>query len=156
MLQRTSENVMFSLKPRFIEAFLDGSKFVELRRRPPTLPVGTVVWLYGTLPFGQVMAVACIRNIAAAPVAQIWKEFSQGLGLSKGEFDRYLANKEYAAAIELDHITRVETPMGLSAMRTVEPGFQPPQFFRHIRDGALLDQLMQSQFKIEQAVSQVD
>ena len=148
MLQRTSENVMFSLKPRFIEAFLDGSKFIELRRRPPALQAGTVVWLYGTIPYGQIMAVARIRHIAVAPLAQIWSEFGQGLGLSKSEFDDYLANKDYAAAIELDHVTPVETPISLSALRSVEPGFQPPQFFRHIRDGALLDQLTQSLFSL--------
>lgn len=148
MLQRTSDNVMFSLKPRFIEAFLDGSKFIELRRRSPALSAGTVVWLYGTIPCGQIMAVARVCQITRAPISQIWSEFRHGLALSKTEFDDYLANTKCAAAIELDHITRVEKPMALSALRSIEPGFQPPQFFRHIRDGALLDQLTQSQFAL--------
>lgn len=145
MLQRTSENVMFSLKPRFIEAFLNGSKTVELRKRPPLLASGTVVWLYGTVPQGKVMAVARIGHVTVAPVKQIWDEFSQSLGLSKDEFDDYLWDRTQAAAIALDQITEIESPMNLPALRSLEPGFQPPQFFRHIRCGNLLNQLLQTQ-----------
>lgn len=145
MLQRTSENVMFSLKPRFVKAFLDGSKTVELRRRPPILGAGTVVWLYGTVPCGKVMAVARIAHVTVAPVAEIWREFHLRLGLSKIEFDDYLVGTEHATAIALDQITEIENPLTLPTLRSFEPGFQPPQFFRHIRCGNLLDQLQQTQ-----------
>lgn len=144
MLQQTSDNVMFSLKPRFIEAFLDGSKSVELRRRPPSLPSGTIVWLYGTIPCGQVMAMAKIRHIEVAAISQIWDEFSSELGLEKAEFDEYLAGLENAVAIALDNVSPMEVPVNLDTLRFLDAGFQPPQFFRHIRNLALIDHLLQS------------
>jgi predicted transcriptional regulator len=145
MLQRTSENVMFSLKPRFIEAFLNGSKTVELRRRPPLLSSGTIVWLYGTVPCGKVMAVARVAHVTVAPTTRIWQQFNRHLSLSKDEFDEYLTDRACAAAIGLEQVTKIESPVALAALRSCEPGFQPPQFFRHVRCGELLDQLQQSQ-----------
>lgn len=141
MLQQTSEHVLISLRPNLIDAFLTGEKCVELRRRAPKLRSGTLVWLYAKVPYGRVMAVAQLRDVKIESTAAIWENYETCIGISKGEFDKYLSGIDTAAVLSFDAITPVSRPADLRELRKIEPGFQPPQFFRRMHSSKLLDRL---------------
>lgn len=145
MLQRTTEHAIISLRPNLIDAFLAGEKCVELRRRAPKLVAGTLIWFYGKIPCGKVMAVGKLQCIAITPTDEIWRNYRKCIGIGKAEFDEYLGDLDEAAVLSFETIARITTPVGLSDLRQIESRFQPPQFFRMVRGGALLDRLMQSQ-----------
>lgn len=141
MLQQTSEHVLISLRPNLIDAFLAGEKCVELRRRAPKLQSGTLVWFYAKVPYGRVMAVAKLRDVTVEATAIIWETYKACMGISKAEFDAYVSDVETAAVLSFDAITPVSRPAHLQELRELEPGFQPPQFFRRMQSSKLLDRL---------------
>jgi predicted transcriptional regulator len=145
MLKRTAANAMISLRPNLIDAFLSGEKCVELRRRVPSLETGTMVWFYGKVPCGQVRAVGELRCITVASPSEIWESFGECIGIEKFEFDSYLADLKAAAVLAFETIRPVARPVGLAELREAEPSFQPPQFFRNIRPGELLEKLIESE-----------
>jgi predicted transcriptional regulator len=145
MLKRTAANAMISLRPNLIDAFLSGEKCVELRRRVPSLEAGTIVWFYGKVPVGQVKAVGELRNVTVASPSDVWEQFGKCIGIEKFEFDNYLADVKEAAVLTFKTIRPIIRPIGLAEIREVEPRFQPPQFFRNIRAGELLEKLVSSE-----------
>lgn len=127
-----------------LDAFLSGEKCVELRRRAPKLQSGTLVWFYAKVPYGRVMAVAKLRDVTVETTAAIWEAYQACMGISKAEFDAYVSDIDTAAVMSFDTISPVAHPPGLQELRALEPGFQPPQFFRRMRPSKLLDRLSDS------------
>lgn len=147
MLKRTTANAMISLRPNLIDAFLSGEKCVELRRRTPSLETGTMVWFYGKVPCGQVRAVGELRSVTVASPDEIWENFGKCIGIGKIEFDSYLTGVGQAAVLTFETIRSVARPICLAELRKIEPKFHPPQFFRNIRHGELLEKLNESELK---------
>jgi predicted transcriptional regulator len=141
LLQQTSEHVLISLRPNLIDAFLVGEKCVELRRRAPKLRAGTLVWLYAKLPYGRVMAVAKLRDVTVDTTESIWDTYRACIGISRTDFDAYVSDIPKAAILSFDAITPVSRPTDLKELREIEPGFQPPQFFRRMQSSKLLHRL---------------
>lgn len=141
MLQQTSDHVLISLRPNLIDAFLAGEKCVELRRRAPRLRPGTLVWFYAKVPYGRVMAVAKLRSVTVESTAVVWQNYNACMGISEAEFLSYVSDIETAAVLSFDSIIPVSHPADLQELRELEPGFQPPQFFRRIHSSKLLDRL---------------
>lgn len=141
MLQRTPENAIFSLQQVFVSAFLSGEKCVELRRKAPNLAVGSHIWFYSKLPVGKIVATARLQSVAILPVEQIWAENRHCISLVRADFDRYLTGLVEAAIMSFDKFSSLDAPLDLETLRRVEPGFHPPQFFRRVHEGRLLDKL---------------
>lgn len=141
MLKRRTENAIISLDPTYIDAFLSGNKCVELRRRAPSLEVGAWVWFYGKVPYGKIMAVGVLRSIVTECPEEIWNKYSRCIALDRDKFDQYLAGRKYATALSFEKVIPLNKPIDLIQLRTAQPNFQPPQFFKRLSEGELLDQL---------------
>ena len=141
MLQRTTENAIFSLKQIYVSAFLSGEKCIELRRKAPNLAVGSQIWFYSKLPIGKIVASARLQSVAILPVDEIWEEHNHSMFLTRFEFKRYLSGLSEAAVMSFDNFGSLSQSVDLETLRKVEPGFQPPQFFRRVYDGQLLETL---------------
>ena len=87
------------------------------------------------------MAVAKLRDVTVEATAIIWETYKACMGISKAEFDAYVSDVETAAVLSFDAITPVSRPAHLQELRELEPGFQPPQFFRRMQSSKLLDRL---------------
>jgi predicted transcriptional regulator len=144
MLQRTPENAIFSLRQVFVSAFLAGEKCVELRRKAPNLAVGSHIWFYSKLPIGKIVASARLQSVAILPIEQIWAEHQHCISLVREDFDHYLIGLSEATVMSFDKFSSLSQPIDLETLRRVEPGFQPPQFFRRVHEGRLLDKLSKS------------
>jgi predicted transcriptional regulator len=141
MLQRTPENAIFSLQQVFVTAFLAGEKCIELRRKAPSLAVGSHIWFYSKLPVGKIVASARLQSVAILPIEQIWAEHQHDISLDREHFDGYLAGLSEAAIMSFDKFSSLSEPIDLETLRRIEPGFQPPQFFRRVHEGRLLNKL---------------
>lgn len=141
MLQRTTENAIFSLKQVYVSAFLSGEKCIELRRKAPNLAVGSQIWFYSKLPIGKIVASARLQSVSILPLDQIWEEHSHCMCLSRSEFIHYLSGLSEAAVMSFDRFDSMSQSVDLETLRKVEPGFQPPQFFRRVYEGQLLKTL---------------
>jgi predicted transcriptional regulator len=132
-------HALISLEERFAEDILNGIKLVELRRRPMHLSLGTTIWLYVKVPVGKVVGSARVRSLHALAPETLWRKYGDVSGLSKAEFFGYFAGVERGFGVILSNPTRLPSPFPLDELRSLNDGFQPPQFFQRLpNDGALV------------------
>jgi len=84
-----TQPLVLSLKPRFAEAILDGSKTVELRRTRLLAPPGTCLVLYASSPVMAVVGTATLAAIDTASPTAIWRRHNSRVGLGRAEYDTY-------------------------------------------------------------------
>jgi len=132
-------HALISLEERFAEGILDGTKQVELRRRPMRLTEGATIWMYVKVPIGKVIGSAEVRSVHALSPNTLWRRYGPVSGLSRTEFFEYFSGVERGFVLVLGNPTRLSSPFPLEQLRTLNGGFQPPQFFQHLAsDGPLV------------------
>lgn len=127
----TDRVLLLSLRPRFADAILDGTKTVELRRRPVNAEPGTRVILYSCAPVMAIVGTAYLRAVDMEEPAAAWRIHRGRLGLKKGEFDAYLDGSQTAYLLRLSDVCRLDEPLHLHDLRQ-QGGFRPPQSFRYV------------------------
>jgi predicted transcriptional regulator len=93
--------LLLSLRPRFADAILDGSKTVELRRQRMAIRPGTMIFLYASAPVMSVVGAARLAGIRVGKPEEVWRDFHSHLALSYMEFDNYLTGATQATALQL-------------------------------------------------------
>lgn len=125
--------VLLSVRPRFVDAILAGTKSIELRRtRIHALP-GTLVMLYSSSPSRSVQGTAVIERIESGSPEVIWDHSRGRVGVSRQEFTEYFDGASAAFALHLRDIAPLQHPFPLQLMRS-RTGLEPPQSFRYITD----------------------
>lgn len=59
----TPHNFLISLEERYANGIFDGTKTVELRRRPMNVSIGATVWIYVKMPVGSVVGCAKVTDL---------------------------------------------------------------------------------------------
>lgn len=122
-------DVVFSIKPEYCEAIIEGRKTIELRRRfPVTAPVGATAFIYATSPTRALLGLAEIGEVHCRTPRDIWDRFSDRACITRENFDRYFEGVDSGVAIELKHARRLRRPLDLSELRE-RFSFEPPQSY---------------------------
>jgi predicted transcriptional regulator len=138
-------NFLISLEERHANRILEGTKTVELRRRPMHVAIGATVWIYVKVPVGCVVGCAKVTGLHTLAPSTLWNRFGAVSGLQRQEFFEYFSGLPKAFALGLSEPTRLASPIPLSTLRDVSSGFHPPQFFANIAsDGPLLRAMSQA------------
>src|SRR4051812_25136463 len=124
--------LLLSLRPRYADLLLEGSKTVELRRVKPAASEGSTVLLYASSPTMTLVGRAEVAKIHVASLNEIWREHGDRTGITRKEYDCYFAGIDRAVAIELKQIRRLERPRPLDDLRRRLAGFRPPQSYRYL------------------------
>jgi len=135
---RGSEDIVISLEPRHAERILSGEKLYELRRRQMHLQAGTIAWLYVKRPVGAIVGHVTVLAVHHASPSALWSEVGHAAGVTRKEFRQYFAGSKAAFALELTEVVRLKKKIHLDEMRSVEPSFCPPQFFKRISPDSVL------------------
>jgi predicted transcriptional regulator len=122
-------DILISVACRHAASILEGKKSVELRRRAPSLPEGTRVWIYSKKPKGAVELAALLMSIVTDAPEKIWRRFGNLAGITRSEFDSYFGNAERASALLLTQVEPLARPVTLEQMRRCSTSFHPPQFY---------------------------
>ena len=122
----SSSDAIISIKPRFAEAILSGTKTVELRRRIPPIEVGTRLWIYATRPTAAVIGSAVLENVVKKSPADLWKQCGDKTGVDRGTFDSYFEGTTIALGLYLAQV-RPASPINIDQLRKTLKGFHPPQ-----------------------------
>lgn len=130
---RAEERVLFlSLRPKFAELLLGGSKTVELRRVAPAIPPGAPVLLYAASPIKALVGICAVDCVSVASREQIWRTYGRSTGLSRADFRTYFDGASSAVAITLRDLRPLRAPIPLADLRERDSGFRPPQSFRYL------------------------
>jgi predicted transcriptional regulator len=128
----TPAHALISLEERFAEGILNGTKLVELRRRPMRLSVGTTIWMYVKVPIGKVAGSAVVGSMHSLAPTTLWRRYGHVSGLSKAEFLQYFEGNKQGFVLVLEKPKRLTCPVPLARLRQLNGAFQPPQFFQHL------------------------
>lgn len=123
--------LILSLRPRFAEAFIAGTKTVEVRRRPIRATAGTRVILYASSPTMAVVGTAKLVDSMTLKPRTAWRRYRDTLSLSWAEFSAYLEGVENAHLLRLDDVKQLGPPVHLYALRQAG-SFTVPQSFRYV------------------------
>lgn len=135
--------VLISIRPSFASMIVAGTKTIELRRRFPELPMGTIVVLYVTQPVGAAVGYALLRSTTPAAVRTLWRRFGPDTGITRTSFDAYFRGSARGVALELASYCPFKSALHVDQLKQLWPGFAPPQSFRYV-SSAVLGRLTES------------
>ena len=119
-------HAMISIRPTYVEGILAGTKTIELRRRFLDLPVGSILWIYSTLPVGAIVAVATLSEIDYDRPDGLWRKYSRDVGIRGNHFDAYFDGCHLGVALRLSDVREI-TPLSLETIREIRGVRQIPQ-----------------------------
>ncbi|AHB04859.2 hypothetical protein U875_05130 [Pandoraea pnomenusa 3kgm] len=121
--------MLLSVKPRFAEQILAGTKKVEFRRSWAAEHVGLAV-VYSSSPVQCLVGIVEIEGAVVGSPASVWTRCrARGPGLERQELMEYFVGKDQAYGILLGQMTRPEKPI---RPKSLFRGFRPPQSFRYL------------------------
>lgn len=125
--------LLLSLRPRFADAILAGTKTIEVRRRPINASVGTPIILYASSPMRAVVGTASLAGVHTYDHDTAWRRYRHTLGLVRREFDAYLEGTSRVYLLLLHNVCGLDRRLPLQHLREDGP-FRPPQSFRYVAD----------------------
>lgn len=138
--------ILLSVKPKFANLIVEGSKLVELRRTIPSQNVGTIA-IYSSSPVQMLVALANVKQTIEASPSKLW-EISKGNGggLTKEELIAYFESKKTGFALMLGNVRVYSKPV--KPTKVFKP-FSAPQSFRYLTPKELkkLEQLLEPEVK---------
>ena len=123
--------LVLSLRPRFAEAILSGTKTVEVRRVMPRITDPTLALLYASGREGALVGTCVVRSVARYPTDELWRWHGADTALSMAEFDAYLDGRDSGVALLLERPEPLAAPIPLHTLRQAH-GFRPPQSFAYV------------------------
>jgi len=129
--EQTSDRhaLLISIQSRFANAIFDGTKTVELRRRPPRHDPDLAI-IYSSGLDRRVLGIATLKQIHTSTPHDIWERFGSRTGVTRSEFSEYFDGSCSASALELARPERGTNELPLQWLRAL--GFEPPQSWRYM------------------------
>lgn len=129
----TGRVALFSIKPEYANAILDGSKEVEFRRTSLASDVSHVV-IYATSPVQRVVGTFEVAGVESAVPEELWANYSHVGGIGHAAYTGYFAGTDTGYAIKVRRPRLLDTPLRLDDL---SPGLRAPQSYQYLRGEAL-------------------
>jgi predicted transcriptional regulator len=126
--------VLLSVRPRFADALLDGTKTVEMRRRPMRLHAGTLCLLYASSPIRALTGALSVAGVDHGTPDELWRRHSSRTALTRDEYNDYLDGRSTACALLVAAVIAFHTPVPLAELRRRSDAFVVPQSYRFVDD----------------------
>jgi len=118
-----------SVKPRFAEAILAGTKTYEFRRALfRRLDVDTVV-IYASSPTRKVVGEFTIEEVLSLAIDALWKVTRSGGAVDRQYFEEYFQGRDTGHALKVKRARRYRVPLCLRADFGID---HPPQSFCYL------------------------
>jgi predicted transcriptional regulator len=127
--QPSGRAVLLSIKPKYVDLILAGSKRVELRRSWPSNDIGVMV-LYSSAPIQRLVGLAFIDRVEECDFENLWRiADANGGGVTYEELKTYVHGKKTSFGIMIQRVKKAEVQVD---PKTLFPAFTPPQSFLYI------------------------
>ena len=126
--------VLLSVRPRFANGLLDGTKTVEIRRGRAHIERGATCLLYSSSPERALVGLVEVDQAHVGTPSTLWTRWGDLTGLARCEFDEYLRGRLEATAIVIRSAQRLPTPVPLDELRGRQNGFVTPQSYRFLAE----------------------
>jgi predicted transcriptional regulator len=123
-------DLLMSVKPKYAERLLSGTKLVEIRKKFSRKWLGRRAVLYASQPQGALVGEATIHSITHGRPDDIWACFETDIGGSWDEFKGYTASAGEISAIQLSDIRPYRAPVPLDQIEYIlQQDLRPPQSY---------------------------
>ncbi len=132
MSEMAREFLILSVKPEFAEAIVDGRKTIDIRRQKPNVKPGTFGLVYSSSPTQAVVGSFRVDRVLSTTPEKLWIEAELCAGISKQDFDDYLAGVGIGHGIIVSCGRRFKKPIKLDQLRVIWPAWRPPRSFGYL------------------------
>lgn len=127
--QPSGRAVLLSIKPKYVDLILAGTKRVELRRSWPSNDIGVMV-LYSSAPIQKLVGVAFIDRVEECEFEGLWSlADANGGGVTYDELKAYVEGKKTAFGVMIDRVKIAEVQ---ADPKDLFREFTPPQSFLYL------------------------
>lgn len=127
------QDILVSIRPKYVCKIMAGEKTVELRRRfPISLPKGARAFIYSSSPQQAVVGYALIKEVKRLPIGKLRSTHRSEACVSRIDFDEYFSGLEFGFAVILGKVKALLTPIDLNTLRDCL-GIVPPQSYRYLQ-----------------------
>ena len=115
-------DIVASVHPRHAQAILDGTKTIELRKRPPRCGefIGRM-YIHETAPTSLVVGRVEVGAIVRAVPESFWTHYGARTGVSEAEFFEYFGGAVEACGIEVGFPRRYARPWPVTELGLKRP-----------------------------------
>ena len=118
-------NVLLSIKPRYANQILDGTKKVEFRKSIFKNKVNRV-YIYSSSPEMRLTGYFTIKTIDKDAPKALWEKYNKVGGIEKNSFFDYYSSKSEGYSILIDKVVKFDKPKN---PKDLDPSFRAPQSF---------------------------
>lgn len=115
-----------SIKRRYAERIIAGTKKIELRKRPIGMELGDLILLYETTPDSVIRGGFIADRTICLPPSRMWNQYHHILGVDKEFYEIYFENCEFAYGTLIYQSFSFPT-LTLKQLQKLCPVFVPPQ-----------------------------
>jgi predicted transcriptional regulator len=133
--------LLLSIRPKYAEKIFNGTKTVELRRVPPKLKKGDLVFVYVSSPKKVLAGAFTVKKVISMPPKRLWGSVRDYVGMTQNDFDKYYDGALKGIAIYIDKVWILPTPLGLQKLRKNLSWFNPPQSYHYLSSQQIKDGL---------------
>lgn len=127
--QPSGRALLLSIKPKYANLILAGTKRVELRRSWPSNDIGVMV-VYSSAPVQRLVGMAYIDQIKECDFEQLWAVAeANGGGVTHDELKTYVKGKKTAFGVMIKQVKIAEVQVD---PKELFPNFTPPQSFLYL------------------------
>jgi len=123
--------VLLSVRPRYANALLAGTKTAEVRRRFPHQPRGTIFYLYSSTPDRAILGTVQLDGIDRPTADRVWPQYADQIEIEEAALGDYLAASASAAILRVSKPARWQHKVPLELLRSCLQ-LEPPQSFRYL------------------------
>lgn len=128
--QPSGRAVLLSIKPKYADLILAGTKTIELRRSWPSSDIGVMI-LYSSSPVQKLVGLVYIEEVKEADIEGLWKLANEcGGGVTYKELVEYFTGKKKAYGIKLKNAKSAHIAID---PKDIFPDFSPPQSFSYLK-----------------------
>lgn len=124
--------VLLSIKPKYANSILNGSKRFEFRKKIFKKQDVKSVVLYATQPVGKVVGEFKVKSVLKASPQELWQQTNKHAGISKKDYYSYFAGCATAYAIVISNPKEYRCMLDLDDLKDVVS--RPPQSFMYLRN----------------------
>mgnify|MGYP003543347321 CR=1 FL=1 len=107
-------DVILSIKQQYIDKIIDGSKTIEIRRRPPLkINRGSMIFFAQSGSGGMIVGDAMCAGITMATPQFAWEHYKDDMQISEYDFNEYTKGRAVICLIKLIMPQRYEKPLSV-------------------------------------------
>ena len=106
-------NILISIKPKFVEKILNGSKKYEYRKIKCKHNVDKII-IYSTSPIMKVVGEAKVEKILEDTPDNLWEKTKNYSGIDFEFYSKYFKNRSNAIAYKLTDVKKYDEPKELA------------------------------------------